>query len=383
MSIFGAFNMISIGIFGKINSGKSTLFNGLADENLSIVSNIKGTTSDNIIKMVEIFGMGKVRLVDTAGFDDESQLANERLNAVKKAFDMCDLILIVSQKGIDEQDIKWFDLCKKQNKKCLFVINDYTCEDAKFNQDNVVLNVANKEQTQQLLNKIRCMFEEDKTNILQGLVKKNDIVFLVMPQDDGAPNGRLILPQSMVIKSLLDIGAIGVTVTPESFKQIYETFGQKASLVITDSSVFKKVYEIVGVATNITSFSTLFAKANGDINVFVQGANALDKLVNGDKILIMEACSHTTSHKDIGTVVIPNAIKKYCGNKQLFFDFLHGKDEPNDYSQYKLIVHCGGCVQSRAFMMSRVQKALDNNVPITNYGIILAKLNGILNKIVW
>lgn len=373
--------MITIGIFGKINSGKSTFFNSLAGEQLSIVSNVQGTTSDNVIKMVELAGIGKVRLVDTAGFDDKGELSEARLSAVQKAFDMCDLVLLVVTE-VDEQDFALLERCKKSGKKCLLVKNEFECEKAEFFNEEVVLNASNKGQVKQFALTIKAMFANEKTNILQGLVKNGDIVLLVMPQDEGAPEGRLILPQSMVIRNLLDIGAIGIATTPENFEIAFEKFSNSAKLVITDSSVFNKVYLVTGDKINITSFSALFAKVNGDITAFVNGANALDELADGDKILIMEACSHTASHKDIGAVVIPNAIKKYSG-KSLQFEFLHGKDEPQNYADYKLIVHCGGCVQSRAFMISRVQKAKQANVQITNYGILLAKINGILNKIVY
>lgn len=374
--------MLTIGIFGKINSGKSSLTNSLANENISIVSDVRGTTSDNVIKMIEVGGVGKVRLVDTAGFDDDSPLANERLKSVQKTIDISDLVVLVAKDELTEQDKIWLKNCKQKGKKVFVVLNISQCENVEFAENFVKMNVQNANQVALFVKKIVELFAKEKNSIVGNLVSSGDTVILVMPQDDGAPEGRLILPQSMVIRQLLDENVVSINSTPANFNNVFERFGKQTKLVITDSSVFAMVKNIVGDSIKITSFSILFAKAKGDINVFVQGANALDSLQNGDKILIMEACSHTSSHKDIGGVVIPNAIKKYCG-KDVSFHFIHGKDEPQDYSQYKLVVHCGGCVQSRAFMQSRIKKCLENGVAITNYGVILAKINDVLASVVY
>lgn len=375
-------NNFVIGVFGKINSGKSTLVNSLAREEISIVSNFRGSTSDTIFKMTEIAGIGKVQLADTAGYDDESVLAEERMKSVEKAFLASDLAIIVCGEIADSIDNLWIEKCKQSNKKYVICYNIESLDSPSISDNEWKIDAKNNEHIDLVLSSLKSICGGQSNDILGGLVKSGDMVLLCMPQDDGAPTGRLILPQSITIRSITDKDGCPIIANKDNFEQIYNKLKEELSLVITDSSVFDFVYEIVGDNLPITSFSVLFAKLNGDIDAFVDGVECLNKLQNGDKILIMEACSHTLSHKDIGSVMIPNLIKKYT-DKQLKFDFLRGKDEPSDWTQYKLVVHCGGCTQNREFIMARVNKCKRYGVPITNYGVIIAKIKGILEKIVY
>ena len=250
-------------------------------------------------------------------------------------------------------------------------------------QDNEFwVNVQDINGVDSIIQKIKQKSEKREDNILGDLVGSHDNVLLCMPQDDGAPTGRLILPQSVVIRAIMDKGGVPIISTKENFESIYLNFGNKLKLVITDSSIFDYVSGIVGNAVPLTSFSVLFAKYNGDIQTFVDGAESIASMQDGDSVLIMEACSHTLSHKDIGSVLIPNLIKKYTG-KNISFEFLRGRDEPQDWKKYKLVVHCGGCTQNSAFMLARINKCKQNNIPITNYGVLIAKIKGILDKIVY
>lgn len=373
---------ITIGIFGRINSGKSTLINSLAKEEISIVSSVRGSTSDSVCKTTEIGGVGRVVLIDTAGYDDEGVLAEKRILSVQKAFDSSDLALIVTINGLDEKDQVLIEKCKKNDKKYIVINNDFNCQQVLENKNAITLNVQNENQVKVLLEKISKEFSSENVDMFHGLVKKGDNVMLVMPQDEGAPNSRLILPQSIAIRQLVDVNACAIVTNFDEFLQKFNQFEKQISLVVTDSSVFDKVYNICGGRVALTSFSVLFAKYNGDIDYFVQSTKALDNLKDNSKVLLMESCSHTVSHKDIGEVVIPNLIKKYTG-KKIVFEFLRGKNEPLNYADYDLVVHCGGCMQSKALMMSRVNKCKQNGVPMTNYGVLIAKIKGILDKIIY
>ncbi len=371
-----------VGIFGKINSGKSTLVNSMAKENVSIVSDMRGSTSDCVSKMTEIDGIGRVQLIDCAGYDDDGLLAGQRLAGVQKAFDMSDIAIIVCKEEFDKLDKIWIEKCAERNKKYILCHNVIDTAQVKTKNNELWIDVACKQGSNAIIQMIKQLSSVTEIDILGDLVNACDNVLLCMPQDDGAPNGRLILPQSIVIRAIIDKGGVPIIAKKENFGDMFEKFKNDISLVITDSSVFDYVYNISGGIVPITSFSVLFAKKNGDINVFVNGANSIDSLSDGDKILIMEACSHTLSHKDIGSVLIPSLLKKYTG-KNLVFEIVRGKDEPKDWSQFKLVVHCGGCTQNRQFMLARIQKCEKYNLPITNYGILLAKLKGILAKIVY
>lgn len=371
-----------LAVFGQINSGKSTLVNSLAREDISIVSDVKGSTSDSVFKMTEIQGVGKVQLVDTAGYDDEGLLADKRLEKVEQAFEFCDVAIIVCGVNKSELDNAWIEKCKIFNKKYIICHNIVGVKEFSFRDEEIWLDATNLSHMDKLVCKLQELLSTSKVSLLAGLVKAEDVVLLCMPQDEESPEDRLILPQSAVIKEIVQNNGVAIACNIENFAKNFDRYKNDVSLVVTDSSVFDKVYNVVGDSINLTSFSVLFAKRNGNVGVFAAGANSINQLKDKDKVLIMEACSHTLSHKDIGRVVIPAMLKKYTG-KKLIFNFCRGKDEPSDYAEYKLVVHCGGCMQNREFMMSRVAKCVSKDVKITNYGILIAKINGILDKIVY
>ncbi len=373
---------IVVGVFGKINSGKSTLVNSLAKESVSIVSNVRGTTSDSVYKMTEIESVGRVKLIDTAGYDDDSALAKERLEIVEKDFNLSDIVIIVYKDKLDVKDEYWINKCKSANKKFILCKNVFDCDVAQIKDNELWLNAQDINQVNCVLEQIKRFASKKNKDILGDLVGFGDNVLLCMPQDEEAPNGRLILPQSITIRAIMDKGGVPVIANKDNFELMFNKLNKDIKLVICDSSVFDFVYNIVKNNVSITSFSVLFAKFNGDINVFIDGANSINNLKNEDKVLIMEVCSHTISHKDIGSKLIPTLIKNYTG-KNILFDFARGKDEPNDLLQYKLVIHCGGGTQNSEFMMARINKCKKLNVPITNYGILIAKIKGILDKIVY
>lgn len=373
---------IVVGVFGKINSGKSTLVNSLAKESVSIVSNVRGTTSDSVYKMTEIESVGRVKLIDTAGYDDDSALAKERLEVVEKDFNLSDIVIIVYKDKLDAKDEYWLNKCKSTNKKFILCKNVFDCNAAQIKDNEFLLNAQDINQVNCILEQIKHFASKKNKDILGDLVGFGDNVLLCMPQDEEAPNGRLILPQSITLRAIMDKGGVPIIANKDNFELMFNKLSKDIKLVICDSSVFDFVYNIVKDNVPITSFSVLFAKFNGDINVFIDGANSINYLQNEDKVLIMEVCSHTISHKDIGSKLIPTLIKNYTG-KNILFDFARGKDEPKDLLQYKLVIHCGGCTQNSEFMMTRINKCKGLNVPITNYGILIAKIKGILDKIVY
>lgn len=276
-------NKIVIGVFGKINSGKSTLVNSLAREHISIVSNVKGSTSDSIFKMTEIQGIGKVQLVDTAGFDDNSELANERLSKVSQVFDVCDIAILVCGKIVDDMEQAWINKCKNCGKKFIVCHNVFDCESVDYNDNELVINVANLSHIDFLVNKIKNIVGNMSSNLLDGLIKSGQTILLCIPQDEEAPTDRLILPQSVVIKEIIQKGSTAIATDKDNFADIFDKYKANVNLVITDSSVFEMVYNVVGQSIPITSFSVLFAKRNGDIETFVKGANSLEKLQDGDR----------------------------------------------------------------------------------------------------
>lgn len=378
---------IHIGIFGEVNSGKSTLFNTLVGENIAIVSSVEGTTTDAVYKTSELDGVGAVVYVDTAGFSDFTSLSQEKMLATKNILEKVDVaILVLSNKLNYNSDYEWIEYFKSKDLPYVVVYNvidNVNIEGVKdkFN-DIVVVNAKTGVGLENLLDKLRKIKPIEHNKLFNNLVKKGDVVLLVMPQDIGAPNNRLILPQSMAIRELIDIGAIGICVDLSTIDSAIEKYGHTIDLVVTDSSVFSEVYKKCN-NYKLTSFSVLFAGLKGDINTLISGANAVDNLCNDAKILILEACSHITSHEDIGQVKIPKMLKSKLGDK-IKIDFMRNANISEiDFSVYDLVVHCGGCMMTNKVMKNRLNYAKVQNVPITNYGILIAKCNGILDKIVY
>ena len=339
---------LHIAFFGPANSGKSTLVNALCGQEVSLVSPVPGTTTDPVRKTVELPGLGACVLIDTAGLDDASLLGPERRRRTLAVLDETDIAVVLGRSVIPDR------------------IGDLP-----------VVTYTRGESIESLLERLRAVAPKQEERFLTGnLVKAGDCVLLVMPQDSEAPKGRLILPQVQVLRELLDRGCNALCCTPESLTSALKRV--TPDLVITDSQVFGLVNRALPSSIPLTSFSVLLAGAKGDLRTFVEGASAIDRLQPGDRVLIAEACTHVPDTEDIGRVKIPALLRKKADIK---VDIAAGNDFPEDLTPYQLIIHCGGCVATRTLVQSRIKKALRAGVPITNYGIAIAKLQGILERI--
>ena len=364
---------LHIAFFGPANSGKSTLVNALCGQEVSLVSPHPGTTTDPVRKAVELPGLGACVLIDTAGLDDESLLGPERRRRSLSVLDEADIVVLVlplSQKTGHQQQKGGVNAVN---------VPELGTVTALIEEAGVPTVLYTRgEAVESLLERLRVVAPKQEERFLTGnLVRKGDCVLLVMPQDSEAPKGRLILPQVQVLRELLDRGCNALCCTPESLSSALERI--KPDSVITDSQVFALVNKALPASTPLTSFSVLLAAAKGDIRTYVAGAQAIDQLSSGERVLIAEACTHVPDTEDIGRVKIPALLRKRADVK---VDIAAGNDFPEDLSDYSLIIHCGGCVASRTLVQSRIKKALRAGVPITNYGIALAKLQGILDRIV-
>ena len=349
---------LHIAFFGPANSGKSTLVNALCGQEVSLVSPHPGTTTDPVRKTVELPGLGACVLIDTAGLDDESFLGPERRRRTLAVLDETDIAVILEPSPFPESQSLIPDL-----------IGDLS--------GIPVIRYTRGESIDSLLERLRAIAPQLEERYLTGnLVKPGDCVLLVMPQDSEAPKGRLILPQVQVLRELLDRGCNALCCTPDSLASALARI--TPNLVITDSQVFVLVNQALPPSTPLTSFSVLLAGTKGDLRIFVEGASSLDSLRNGDRVLIAEACTHVPDTEDIGRVKIPALLRKKA---DIEVDIAAGNDFPEDLSAYSLIIHCGGCVATRTLVQNRMKKALRAGVPITNYGIAIAKLQGILERI--
>ncbi len=386
-------NRLHIGLFGKRNSGKSSLINALTGQNLAIVSPYAGTTADPVFKAMELNPVGPVVFIDTAGFDDEGQLGLLRVEKTKEVIKKTDIaILVFSDANLEEEQI-WIELLKEAKIPIIGMVNKadilQNAEQLKetimerFCIDVEIVSAINgqglSEVKKLILRNIPENFEIH--SITKSYVDENDVVLLVMPQDIQAPKGRLILPQVQTIRDLLDNHCIVMCTTLDKYSEALANLKNPPKLVITDSQCFSEVYKNKPDESLITSFSILFAAYKGDISAFIEGAKAIDKLNEQSVVLISEACTHAPLEEDIGRVKIPNLLRKIVG-QGLKIEVVAGNDFPEDLSKYDLIIHCGGCMFNRKFMLSRVNSAIMQNVPITNYGVTLAKLSGILDKVV-
>ncbi len=388
-------NRKSIVLAGNRNAGKSTLFNKLIGHERSIVSDVAGTTTDPVWKASEIIGFGPVKIVDTAGIDDIGVLGAQRVKKSQEELKEADLIIylinILEIKGISETGniIEAFKK-KYSDKQIIFAINKCDLKDKETlnrlkDSFEEVEFISDKSEAsyERILSKIieKLKNTEEEKDLLEGMLEAGETALLVVPIDTEAPKGRLILPQVQLIRACLDNGIKIVVCRDEELEETISEI-KKIDLVITDSKVFEKVGKIVPKDIKITSFSILFARQKGDIDEFLNGARKLNELKDGEKILIAESCTHTVSHEDIGQVVIPNMIKKKTG-KKLEFVFSYGKTLPENLNDFALIIQCGGCMMSRNNMMNRVYKAREKNIPITNYGVVLAYLKGVFERAVY
>lgn len=386
-----------IGIFGPRNAGKSSLVNLLTSQEVSIVSSVAGTTTDPVSKPIEINGLGACVFIDTAGYDDYGSLGEMRVTKTKEVLRRCDIAIFLIPDTIFEdkeklQDAtKWFTLIKERS-KAILVINHFKEETNEAQEakklfgvnECIEINIAQKQGKEEVLKAIgfvQSQYQQD-LSIVTHLVQPTDTVVLCMPQDIQAPKGRLILPQVQTIRELLDYGCTTVCTTTAKLSQTLESLKKAPELIVTDSQDFKTVYELKPKESQLTSFSVLFARWKGDIDEFIRGAEALSSLNANSRVLIAEACSHAPLAEDIGREKIPALIHKKI-DPNIQFDIVSGNDWNIDFSKYDLIIHCGACMFNRIQMLNRIKNVKEYKTKITNYGITIAYLNGIINKITW
>ncbi|MBC8546004.1 [FeFe] hydrogenase H-cluster maturation GTPase HydF [Clostridiaceae bacterium NSJ-31] len=387
-------NRLHIGIYGRRNSGKSSLINALTGQETALVSDYAGTTTDPVYKAMELHPIGPVMFIDTAGFDDEGELGALRVQRTQETLRKADLALMVfSPDGDFSQEAGWLRELREQNVPVVGVISQADripnvialCEavQKEFSLSPIVVSAKTREGIPALREAIARAVPEgfEAASITQSLVREGDIVLLVMPQDIQAPKGRLILPQVQTIRDLLDRRCTVVSVTADRLEPALRALKAPPALIITDSQCFEMVHRVKPDETPLTSFSVLFAAYKGDIRAYVEGAAAIDQLTAQSRVLIAEACTHAPLQEDIGRVKIPRALRKRFG-ESLRVDICAGVDFPVDLTPYDLVIHCGGCMFNRRYVLSRIRQAQAQGVPMTNYGVALAKLTGILDQIV-
>ena len=374
---------VHIAFFGLRNVGKSSLVNAVTGQELSVVSDVKGTTTDPVKKAMELLPLGPVVIIDTAGIDDEGELGSLRIQKSKEVLDITDIAVLVTEadRELTEPEKELAYTFKTKKLPFIIVLNKADFAPYRKEKDNEIL-VSAKEGTNilKLKEKLAGLIpDKSEKYILKDLVNKGDTVILVMPIDESAPKGRIILPQQEVLRELLEIGCITLCVQDGELKESLSKLKSPPSLVITDSQVFKKVSKIVPDDIRLTSFSILFARYRGGLAKMLEGADMLSKLKDGDRVLISEGCTHHRQCEDIGTVKLPRWIREYSGASP-HFEFTSGGTYPDDLTSYKLIVHCGGCMLNEAAMKSRIGKAVSAGIPIVNYGMAIAEMTGILKR---
>lgn len=394
-------NRLHIALFGKRNSGKSSLINALTGQDTALVSDTPGTTTDPVQKAMEIHGIGPCLFIDTPGFDDEGELGNRRIERTWKAVEKTDIALLLCAGGSSPEEtgepdfteeLHWLEQLKAKNIPTILLINK---ADIRKNTASLAIRiketfgsqpipVSAKEKTgielirQAILEKLPEDF--DQQSITGNLVTEGDLVLLVMPQDIQAPKGRLILPQVQTMRELLDKKCLIMSCTTDKLRETLQALSRPPKLIITDSQVFKTVYEQKPEESRLTSFSVLFAGYKGDIRYYVKSASAIGSLTESSRVLIAEACTHAPLSEDIGRVKLPHLLRKRIGEK-LSIDIVAGTDFPQDLTPYSLVIHCGACMFNRKYVLNRIERARLQNVPMTNYGVAIAFLNGILNQI--
>ena len=373
---------VHIAFFGLRNVGKSSLVNAVTGQELSVVSDVKGTTTDPVKKSMELLPLGPVVIIDTAGIDDEGELGSLRIQKSKEVLDTTDIAVLVTEAHRELTELeKELAYTFKKKLPYIIVLNKVDLAPHRKEKDNEIL-VSAKEGANilKLKEKLAGLIpDKSEKYILKDLVNKGDTVILVMPIDESAPKGRIILPQQEVLRELLEIGCITLCVQDGELKESLLKLKSPPSLVITDSQVFKEVSEIVPEDIRLTSFSILFARYRGGLAKMLEGADMLSKLKDGDRVLISEGCTHHRQCEDIGTVKLPRWIREYSGASP-HFEFTSGGTYPDDLTPYRLIVHCGGCMLNEAAMKSRVGKAVNQGTPIVNYGMAIAEMTGILKR---
>ena len=417
---------LHIGIYGRRNNGKSSLINAITGQNISLVSDFAGTTTDPVYKSMELHGIGPVVFIDTAGFDDEGELGQMRVERTLDAVDKTDIAIVVlsneniiknknsenslknlnsnieNEKSEKENEIvldiesekEWINKLKKAKVPYLVVINkidkiskdDLNAISKKLEDDlkikPILTSAVDKKGIELIREELIRLLPEDYSmrSITGKIVKDGDTVLLVMPQDIQAPKGRLILPQVQTIRDLLDNKCLVLCSTADTMESMISKLVSSPDLIITDSQIFGDVYAKKPKESRLTSFSVLFADFKGDIDYYRESVKAIENLKESSRVLIAEACTHAPLEEDIGRVKIPNRLKKKIG-EGLTFDIVAGRDFPKDLSKYDLIIHCGACMFNRKYVLSRIESAKEQNVPMTNYGVVMAYLAGIIDKI--
>ncbi len=375
-------NRIHIGFFGRRNAGKSSVVNAVTGQSLSVVSDVLGTTTDPVYKAMELLPMGPVMIIDTAGIDDVGELGKLRIEKTQQVLIKTDVAVLVvdAKKGLSEEDNALIEKFKERNIKYIIAYNKSDLNTIELNDENEILvSARNGDGINELKEKISALANTDKKEkrIVGDLINKGDFVLLITPIDEAAPKGRLILPQQQTIRDILDSDAYAIVVKETGIRDAIDKFSP--SMVICDSQVFDIANREVPEDIRLTSFSILMARYKGNLNNAVKSASELDRLENGDTVLISEGCTHHRQCNDIGTVKLPKLIRKYT-NKEIKFEFTSGGEFPPDLSKYKLIVHCGGCMLNENEMQYRYKTARENNIPITNYGMAIAYMNGIIKR---
>lgn len=385
-------NRIHIGLFGKRNSGKSSLINALTGQEVAVVSEYAGTTTDPVYKSMEIHGIGPCVFIDTAGLDDEGELGGLRVRQTLRAMDRTDIALLVCTDADVSREKQWKDMLAEKNIPVIVLLNKSDLlEDPlatartieqQLQQVPLIVSAAHKSNIEDIRRALigKLPDETMSTGITGRLVKENDVVLLVMPQDIQAPKGRLILPQVQTLRELLDRKCIVSCCTTDKLQATLGALAQPPALIITDSQVFKTVYEQKPPESRLTSFSVLFAQYKGDIDYYLEGANAIDRLTEQSRVLIAEACTHAPLTEDIGRVKIPAMLRKRFG-QGLTIDIVSGADFPEDLTPYQLVIHCGACMFNRKYVLQRIAQARKQQVPMTNYGVTIAYVQEILDKI--
>ena len=387
-------NRLHIALFGRRNSGKSSLINALTGQDTALVSDIPGTTTDPVSKAMELHGIGPCVIIDTPGFDDEGILGEMRIERTLKAIERTDIALLFCEENDLQDEKAWMEQLKAKNIPVILLLNKADIRkdiatitatiEQTLHQKPLIVSAKEKQGMEDIrltiLEKLPQDFEQP--SITGDLVSENDLVLLVMPQDIQAPKGRLILPQVQTMRELLDKKCLVMSCTTDKLSQTLQAMAYPPKLIITDSQVFKTVYEQKPAESLLTSFSVLMAGYKGDIRQFIEGASAIDRLTEQSRVLIAEACAHAPQTEDIGRVKIPRLLRKKVG-EGLQIDMVSGSDFPKDLSKYDLIIHCGACMFNRKHVMSRLERASAQEIPMTNYGITLAHLMGILDKIVY
>ena len=373
-----------IGFFGRRNAGKSSIVNAVTGQELAVVSDVKGTTTDPVYKTMELLPLGPVMIIDTPGFDDEGMLGELRVKKTKQVLNKTDIAVLVvdATEGLKDCDKELIALFKAKEINYLIVYNksDLLEEIPAAGSQEIYASALKKENIFEVKERIAALKEQStEKSIIADKLKRGDFVVLVVPIDSAAPKGRLILPQQQTIRDILDAGATAIVTKESELTQTLEGLGKKPAMIITDSQVFKTVAPLVPEDIPLTSFSILMARYKGLLDAAAPGAAAIEHLKDGDTILIAEGCTHHRQCDDIGTVKVPNWLRKYTG-KDMKIETCSGTEFPEDLTKYAMVIHCGGCMLNEREVRYRTKCAVDQGVPITNYGTFIAYVNGILKR---